>query len=87
MVKGIDEIDVLRERYRQAVEYMDWFRPAWDELSVDEKYLLDTFYGQDDYGNGGVYAICEHFSIEKTSAYNKKNRALDHLATLLYGKI
>ncbi len=28
MVKGIEEIDVLKERYRQAVEYMAWFLPA-----------------------------------------------------------
>ena len=36
----IAEIDVLKERYRQAVEYMEWFRPAWEELSEDE---LDVY--------------------------------------------
>lgn len=86
IIKGIEEIDVLKERYRQAVEYMDWFKPAWDELSEDEQYVLDTFYGQDDYGSGAVYAICDRFHIERSSAYNKKNKALDHLTTLLYGK-
>lgn len=86
LIKGIDEIDVLKERYRQAVEYMDWFKPAWEELDEDERYVLDTFYGQDDYGSSAVYAICDHFHIERSSAYNKKNRALDHLTTLLYGK-
>ena len=25
MVKGIEEIDVLKERYREAVEFMAWF--------------------------------------------------------------
>ena len=33
-----------------------------------------------------VYNICERFNIERSSAYNKKNRALQHLALLLYGK-
>ena len=35
IIAAIDEIDVLKERYRQAVEYMDWFKPAWMVLSDD----------------------------------------------------
>ena len=38
IIAAIDEIDVLKERYRQAVEYMDWFKPAWMALSEDERY-------------------------------------------------
>ena len=26
IIKNIDEIDIIKERYRQAVEYMDWFK-------------------------------------------------------------
>ena len=47
IVKGIEEIDVLKERYRQAVEYMAWFVPAWKELTEDERYVLEAFYGED----------------------------------------
>ena len=43
MVKGIEEIDVLRERYRQAVEYMAWFLPAGVEVTVDDRYGIETF--------------------------------------------
>lgn len=86
IIKGIDEIDVLKERYRQAVEYMEWFKPAWEALTGDEQYVLETFYREEDYGSGAVYAVCDYFHIERSSAYNKKNRALDHLTTLLYGK-
>ena len=87
MVKGIAEIDVLKERYRQAVEYMAWFLPAWEELSEDERYVLETFYGTDnEYGSGAIYRIAEHFHIEQSSAYNKKNRALHHFTILLFGK-
>ena len=28
IITAIDEIDVLRERYRQAKEYMEWFQPV-----------------------------------------------------------
>ncbi|HRR77730.1 MAG TPA: hypothetical protein P5191_13115, partial [Ruminococcus sp.] len=48
MVNAIDEIDVLRERYRQAKEYMEWFQPAWDNLTEDERYVLEQFYLRDD---------------------------------------
>ena len=55
IVKGIEEIDVLKERYRQAVEYMAWFVPAWEELTEDERYVLETFYGEDNqYGRSMV---------------------------------
>ena len=87
LVSQIDEIDILKERYRLALEYMAWFCPAWDALTDDERFMLSEFYRED----GGrredaVGFICERFHIERTSAYNKKNRALAKLALLLYGK-
>jgi hypothetical protein len=84
ILNGIEEIDILKERYRQAVEYMGWFVPAWKQLSEEERYVLETFY--DDNVEGAVYEICDHFSIERSSAYNKKNKALSHLTVLLFGK-
>lgn len=86
MIKGIEEIDVLKERYWQAVEYMAWFLPAWEELSEDERYVLETFYSDEERQTDSVYDICDRFHIERTSAYKKKNRALQKLVTLLYGK-
>ena len=84
---GIDEIDVLKERYRQAVEYMNWFRPAWEQLTEDERFLLESFYGDvNSYGSGAASYIAEHFGIEQSSAYKRKNRALDRLTVLLFGK-
>ena len=86
IVGGIEEIDVLKERYRQAKEYMDWFSPAWEQLSEEEQYILKEFYGDDENQSGSVFKICSRYNIERSSAYNKKNRALAKLATLLYGK-
>lgn len=87
IVKGIEEIDILRERYRQAVEYMNWFVPVWNELSDDERYVLQAFYGEDnEYGSGAADDVAEHFCIERASAYRRKNRALERLTVLLFGK-
>ena len=87
IIAAIDEIDVLKERYRQAVEYMAWFQPAWDALSEDERYVLEAFYWNgDERQTDVVYDVCDRFGIERSSAYNKKNRAVQHLTLLLYGK-
>ena len=87
IVKGIEEIDVLRERYRQAVEYMEWFLPAWEELSEDDRYVLEAFYSEDnEYGSGSADDVADYFGIERASAYRRKNRALAKLTTLLFGK-
>ena len=87
IVNGIDEIDVLKERYRQAKEYMDWFLPAWNELSENDRFVLSTFYdSSNEYGSGSADLIAEYYGIERSSAYRKKERALDNLRTLLFGR-
>lgn len=81
LTAAIDEINVLRERYCQAKEYMEWFQPAWDALSKDERYVLEQFYWHE----ADVYRICDYFGIERSSAYKKKDRATHHLSRLLFG--
>ena len=87
VLNGIQEIDILKERYRQAMEYMDWFQPAWEQLTDDERYVLDSFYSNENYyGSNAAYYIASHFGIEQSSAYKRKNRALDRLTVLLFGR-
>lgn len=88
LVSIIDQIDVLKERYRQAKEYMEWFVPAWNDLSEDERFCLEAFYWAEDYASrtDAILSICETLHIERSSAYNKKNRAINHLKVNLYGK-
>lgn len=87
IVAGIEKVDILQERYRQATEYMEWFSPAWEQLSEDERYVLGTFYsGDNGYGSNAVVCIAERFDIDRNAAYKRKNRALEHLTILLFGK-
>ena len=87
ILTAIEEIDILKERYRQAVEYMDWFKPAWEQLSEEDRYCLETFYGDTNtYGSSAAYYIAEYLHIEQPTAYKRKNRALDRLTVLLFGK-
>ena len=87
IVNGLEEIDLLKERYRQAMEYMSWFQPAWEELTEDERYVLDTFFHDENtYGDRALELVMMKYHIKENSAYRKKNRALERLSTLLYGK-
>ena len=84
ILHGIAEIDVLEERNRQAEEFMAWFQPAWDALGEDEKTVLTMFYLSENGKTDAIEEISERFCVERSSAYKKKDRALAHLALLLY---
>lgn len=81
----LDRIDVYRDRYHQACQYMDWMLPAWEALSDDDRFVLDAFFLADQPQEARIQTIADHYYIERDSAYRRKNRALDHLTTALYG--
>ena len=85
IVNCIEEIDIIKERYRQAVEYMGWFKPAWDQLSEDDQYVLEVFFMDGNDGSGLVDTVAEYFGIERSSACSQRKRAVERLTTLLYG--
>lgn len=86
VVQGIDEINVLKERYRQAVEYMEWFVPAWKELSEEEQDILETFFGEDNYGDYAADSLTQRYHVSRPTVYRKRDKALDRLTILLFGK-
>ena len=38
------------------------------------------------YGSSAAYYIAEYLHVEQATAYKRKNRALDRLTVLLFGK-
>ena len=86
IISALDKIDLIELRHEHALEYMKWFTPAWEQLSEDEQFVLKSYYWNDGMKMTNVIDdICERLKIERSSAYNKKNRALNHLMLLLYG--
>ncbi|RRK09712.1 restriction endonuclease [Lactiplantibacillus garii] len=86
LLHGISQTAKLNERYQQAQLYFKWFEPAWDELSEDEHFILDVCYRTPHQSmNEGLTIVMNKYFIAKTTAYNRKNKALDHLTLLLYG--
>ena len=86
MASCIDEINVLKERYRQALEYMEWFGPAWDALTDEERYILETFFLTSETKAEAVQVIGAELSIERSQVYYRKEKAVSRLSLLPFGK-
>ena len=87
LAASLDEIDVLKERYRRALEYMEWFCPAWDALTDDEQFILTEFFLREDISKTeAIGNVSDRLHIERSWVYKKKDAALTRLSLLLYGK-
>lgn len=85
IVATLDRIDVYKTRYAQARQYMDWFLPAWEVLTEDDRMVLEAFFLGDGTQDDAAQQVCDHFYVERSTAYQKKSRALSRLTTALYG--
>ena len=87
LAASIDEIDVLKERYRRALEYMEWFSPAWDALTEDERFILNECFLREDISKTeAILNVGDWLHVERAQVYRRKDKSLDRLALLLYGK-
>lgn len=62
LVAQIDKLDILQERYRQAVEYMIWFEPAWSSLTDTSQYILSEFYMKENQKSGATYRLMKELN-------------------------
>lgn len=85
MATQLDKIDILRDRYSQALEYMSWFEPAWSSLTDTEQYILSEFYPGDNQNSGATYRLMDELSYSESHAERLRSWALSHLRCLLYG--
>lgn len=84
IAKGIDKCDVLRNRYKQAKEFMDWFTPAWSELTGEERFILEEFYMSEGSKAGAIGRVSEKLHVERAQVYRKKDKAIHRLTIFLY---
>ena len=81
----IDKLDVLRERYSNAIDYMAWFEPAWSSLTDTEQRILSEFYSGGNQKSGATYRLMAEFSYSESHVERMRSNALNHLRSLLYG--
>jgi len=85
LTEQLDKLDILRERYSQAIEYMEWFEPAWSNLSEMEKYILKEFYMNGNQKSGATYRLMEVLNRSERTVERLRSNALNHLRSLLFG--
>jgi hypothetical protein len=81
----IDKLDILRERYSQAIEYMAWFEPAWSSMTDTEQHILSEFYMCDNQKSGATYRLMSELSYSERKIEQMRSDALKHLRILLFG--
>lgn len=81
----IDKLDILRERYSQAIEYMTWFEPAWSSLTDTEQHILSEFYMTDNQKSGATYRLMSELSYSESHIERLRANALNHLRSKLFG--
>ena len=86
LVKCLETLDVIQERYRQAVEYMSWFEPAWATLSDTEQTVLREFYMSDNLRSGAAARLQQTLNFSERQIHRIREKALKRMATLLFGK-
>ena len=86
MINCLDTLDVIQERYRQAVEYMSWFEPAWATLSNVEQQILREFYMGDNRRSGASARLQLELNYSEAHVERLRHKALSRLSHLLFGK-
>ena len=81
----IDKLDLLRERYSNAIEYMTWFEPAWSNLSDTEQQILTEYYMGDSQRSGAAYRLMSELGYSESHVERMRSNTLKHLRVLLYG--
>jgi DNA-directed RNA polymerase sigma subunit (sigma70/sigma32) len=82
----IDKLDLLRERYSSAVEYMAWFESAWGTLTDIEKHILKEYYMTDNQKSGAAARVECALGYCDRQIRRIKEKALERLSVLLFGK-
>jgi hypothetical protein len=85
LAAAIDTIDILKERYRQALEYMDWFTPAWEKLTDTEQTILTELYQSSSMRSGAIARLERILGYGHSQIDRLRSKALARFSHLLFG--
>jgi len=86
VVHALDKIDVMAEKYRQAVEYMGWFETAFLILNEEERMILSEFYMQGNQKSGASARIEVKMNYSPRQIERQRQKSLERLMFNLYGR-
>ena len=55
---------------------MDWFNPAWESLSDDDRLVLEVFFLDDLSAEDAAVKVAEHFYVERKTAFARSSAPL-----------
>jgi len=83
LLQLIEEKAFLENQRAFNQRKLDAFYAAWSDLSASEQFILDTFFVHRKRKAHEV--VMEKLYVEKSTAYRKKDEALQKLAMLITG--
>ncbi|MGV4302397.1 hypothetical protein [Trueperella pyogenes] len=86
LVGQLSRLDELSDRKARAQYYMDWFNPMWEQLTDEDKFVLEAFFLDGLTSEDAAMRVAEQFYVERKTAFQKKQRAITRLAKLLYAR-
>ncbi|MCI6574727.1 MAG: hypothetical protein MSC53_06155 [Arcanobacterium sp.] len=86
LVGQLSRLDELSDRKARAKSYMDWFNPMWEQLTDEDKFVLEAFFLDGLTSEDAAMRVSEQFYVERKTAFQKKQRAITRLAKLLYAR-
>ena len=86
LVGQLSRLDELSDRKARAQSFMDWFNPMWEQLSDEDKFVLEAFFLDGLTSEDAAMRVAEQFYVERKTAFQKKQRAITRLAKLLYAR-
>ena len=86
LAASMDELDAMQERYRQAIEFMGWFEPAWGSLTDDEQHVLSEYYANGNQRSGAAARLQVEYNYSDRQVERLRNKALSRLSHMLFGK-
>lgn len=85
MINKAIQREAVKNRLEELEKEQLIFDRAWDRLTDDERYILDTFYMQGLKPGDAVDLLCQGCEREKSTVYRKKDAALSRFKRLLFG--
>jgi len=83
MLSNIVHRDELKRRLKEARLWVSMVDKALAVLDGEERLVLDRFYIHRAKGN--VEELCERLHLEKSTVYDRRDKALRHFTLALYG--
>lgn len=78
--------DLVKKRYKNAMEYMEWFLPVWDSLKKQDQRVLHEFYMSENLRSGASVRLQHELNYSERHIDRLRSNALDELAYLLLGE-